>query len=109
MDATHERIYRVIRAISAGKVITYGRVARAADLPGQARLVGYALHSLGPDSDVPWHRVVNAKGCISLDTRNGAGQLQRALLKAEGVVFDENGHIDLTKYLAADHDDPYPL
>lgn len=107
MDATHERIYRVIRTIPAGRVTTYGRVARAAGLPGQARLVGYALHSLDPDSAVPWQRVVNARGSISLDTRNGAGQLQRALLEAEGVVFDENGHIDLANYLAVDHDDPH--
>jgi len=95
MDTTHERIYRVIRAIPAGRVITYGRVARAAGLAGQARLAGYALHALDPDSAVPWQRVVNAKGGISLDMEHGAGRLQRALLQAEGVVFSAGGKIDL--------------
>lgn len=83
-----------------GRVASYGQVAEQAGLPGQARLVGYALHNLPPDSDVPWHRVVNARGGISLDERWGAGRLQRALLEAEGVVFRADGRLDLKRYRA---------
>ncbi|MEE9161698.1 MAG: MGMT family protein, partial [Candidatus Neomarinimicrobiota bacterium] len=81
----HESIYAVVRRIPSGKVATYGQVALGAGLPRQARLVGYALHRLSTDSGVPWHRVVNARGGISLDERFGAGGLQRVLLEAEGV------------------------
>ena len=59
-------IYNTVRSIPSGRVANYGRVALAAGLPGQARLVGYALHRLPDDSDVPWHRVVNVRG----DSRN---------------------------------------
>ena len=90
----YDRIYAVVRQVPAGRVVTYGQVASQAGLPGQARLVGYALHNLPPGTDVPWHRVVNARGGISLDKRFGAGRLQRALLEAEGVRFDEREKID---------------
>ncbi len=62
---TYSRIYAVVRQIPAGKVATYGDVARLAGFSRQARLVGYALHALPPHSTAPWHRVVNAKGGIS--------------------------------------------
>ncbi|MCH8839006.1 MAG: MGMT family protein [Candidatus Marinimicrobia bacterium] len=91
-------IYNTVRSIPSGRVANYGRVALAAGLPGQARLVGYALHRLPDDSDVPWHRVVNVRGGISLDQHFGPGRTQRALLEAEGVSFDARGCIDLTRY-----------
>ncbi len=91
-------IYEVVRRIPAGRIAAYGRVALAAGLPGQARLVGYALHRLPDDTDVPWHRVVNVRGEISLDQRFGPGRTQRALLEAEGVSFDSRGRIDLTRF-----------
>lgn len=94
-NSLYDRIYDVVRRIPRGRVATYGQVAAEAGLPGQARLVGYALHNLPHDTDVPWHRVVNARGGISLDKKFGAGQLQRALLEAEGVTFDGHGRIDL--------------
>ena len=98
----HERIYEVVGRIPSGRVATYGQVAREAGLPGQARLVGYALHVLPDDLDIPWHRVVNASGGISLDREFGAGRLQRNLLEAEGVTFNTNGEIDLSIYRATD-------
>ena len=61
-------------------------------MPGQARQVGYALAALPDDSDVPWHRVINAKGEIS-PRSSGEGHDQRALLEAEGVAFDASGRI----------------
>ncbi len=94
----HGRIYEVVCRIPRGRVATYGQVAREAGLPGQARLVGYALHSLPDEANVPWHRVVNARGGISLDMELGAGRLQRALLEAEGLRFSEQGKMDLDRY-----------
>ena len=95
MDATHfERIYVLVRRIPAGKVAAYGQIARWLGWPRGARTVGWALRALKPGHDVPWQRVVNAQGRISLTD----GARQRALLEAEGVVFDENGRIDLEIY-----------
>ena len=74
--------------IPKGRVATYGQVAALAKLPRQARFVGYALHALPADSDVPWHRVVNAAGKISLrGDALGHEELQAQLLKREGVRF----------------------
>jgi len=95
----HERIYAVVRAIPRGRVATYGQVARLAKLGRQPRLVGYALAALPEDAKVPWHRVVNAQGRVSLRSTEGWDRLQRALLEREGVVFDERGRIDLAKRL----------
>ena len=79
--------------------MTYGSVARWAGLPGRARQVGYALHRL-PESveDVPWQRVINARGRISLPHWEGAGAYQRSALESEGVHFDGEGRIDLSRY-----------
>ncbi len=96
----YDRIYDVVRRIPCGRVATYGQVAREAGLGGQARLTGYALHNLPEGSDVPWHRVVNARGRISLDDTYGGGNLQRALLEAEGVTFNERNAINLQRYQA---------
>jgi len=83
---SYRRIYAVVARIPRGRVATYGQVAELAQLPRQARLVGYALNVLPPDTDVPWHRVVNAAGRVSL-RGNGLGHedLQTQLLKREGV------------------------
>ena len=88
-----------MRRIPRGRVATYGQVAALAGLPGAARQVGYALHALpaGAD-DVPWQRVVNAKGEVSPRAEPGADDEQRALLEAEGVRFDRRGKIDLVRY-----------
>jgi methylated-DNA-protein-cysteine methyltransferase-like protein len=86
-SATYARIYAVVRRIRRGRVATYGQVAQLAGFPGQARLVGYALAALPDGSDVPWHRVVNARGGISPRAAGGWGDAQRALLQGERVVF----------------------
>jgi methylated-DNA-protein-cysteine methyltransferase-like protein len=96
----YQHIYAVVRQIPLGKVATYGQVARLAGYPGYARQVGYALFRL-PDqgSDVPWQRVVNAKGQVSYSPlRYGSDEQQRVLLEDEGVVFDARGTIDLQKF-----------
>ena len=96
-ETRRDRIYSVVRAIPRGRVATYGQVAQLAGLPGHARLVGYALAALDVDSDVPWHRVVNARGGISLSPGSHAARAQRALLEAEGVVLGA-GSVPLDRY-----------
>jgi methylated-DNA-protein-cysteine methyltransferase-like protein len=96
---TYNRIYAVVRQIPTGKVATYGDVAKLAGLPGQARLVGYALHTLPQQSTVPWHRVINAKGGISPGrARLGAELEQRMRLEAEGIEFKANGQASLRQF-----------
>lgn len=84
--------------IPRGRVATYGQIAVLAGRPKQARQVGYALAALGSDSDVPWHRVVNARGEISLPSPSGGSALQRALLEREKVKFDSTGRISLERF-----------
>jgi methylated-DNA-protein-cysteine methyltransferase related protein len=93
----YERIYQVVRRIPRGRVATYGQIAELAKASGP-RQVGYALHALPDGSDVPWHRVVNAQGCISLRSGLGGEAFQQALLKAEAVEFDARGRIDLDRF-----------
>jgi methylated-DNA-protein-cysteine methyltransferase-like protein len=98
--SSYEKIYEIVRQIPNGKVATYGQVAELANLPGRARLVGYALFRVAPDAEIPWHRVINAKGEISESpVRYGNDHLQRSLLEAEGIQFDARGRISLQIYL----------
>lgn len=87
----------MVRRIPRGRVATYGQIASLAGLPGSARRVGYALFALSSATALPWQRVVNANGGISLDPMNG-GLTQRLLLEKEGVLFDAHGRIPLTRY-----------
>lgn len=88
-------IYRIVSAIPYGRVATYGQIAKKAGIGNNARVVGYALHDLSSETSVPWHRVINAQGMISL---RGSADLQRALLEQEGVCFDRRGKINLNKF-----------
>jgi methylated-DNA-protein-cysteine methyltransferase-like protein len=99
-DTAYDRIYSVVRQIPIGRVTTYGRVAELAGLAGKARLVGYALFKVAIDqADIPWQRVINAKGEVSHSSlREGSDYLQRALLEAEGIVFDPCDRVDLKRY-----------
>lgn len=98
--STYTAIYAVVRQIPQGKVATYGQVAELANLYGKPRVVGYALYRVAPGDDVPWHRVINARGEISQSPfRNGNDHLQRQLLEAEGVEFSPQGKVDFGKYL----------
>lgn len=96
---SHDRILAVVRRIPRGRVATYGQVARLAGLPTHARLVGYALAALPAATAVPWHRVLNARGAVSL-RREGIGPTveQRLLLEREGVRFDAAGRVPLDRY-----------
>ncbi|HEX2222710.1 MAG TPA: MGMT family protein, partial [Thermoanaerobaculia bacterium] len=95
---SYARIYEVIARIPPGRVATYGQVAALAGLAGHARQVGYALHSTPDGLDLPWHRVINAKGEVSPRAEPGYEGYQRHLLEEEGVVFDANGRLDPERY-----------
>jgi methylated-DNA-protein-cysteine methyltransferase-like protein len=94
---SYAAIYAVVRRIPRGRVTTYGAVAVLAGLPGRARQVGYALHALPKGSAVPWHRVVNHAGRISLPPHAG-GLEQRFRLLAEGVSVAEGGRVSLARH-----------
>ncbi len=96
MNPSSEAILRAVAAIPKGRVASYGQVAALAGLPGRARLVGRVLATLPPNSRVPWQRVVNARGELSLAGADGARQ--RRLLEAEGVEFSASGRIDLRRF-----------
>jgi len=93
-----QKIYRAVKRIPRGRVATYGTIATLAGLDGHARQVGYALHALPGTSNVPWHRVINAKGEISPRSAGDSHELQRMLLEAEGVEFTLRGVIDLRRF-----------
>jgi methylated-DNA-protein-cysteine methyltransferase-like protein len=91
---TYERIYAVVRQIPPGKIATYGQIA---SIVGgcTARMVGYAMAALtSRHEDVPWQRVINAQGKISLRADSGGAALQRRLLEEEGVRFDASSKVD---------------
>jgi methylated-DNA-protein-cysteine methyltransferase-like protein len=94
----YARIYGVVRRIPRGRVATYGQIAQLAGLPGHARQVGYALHAMATDRAVPWHRVINARGEVSVRSEPGSDHLQRALLEDEGIVFDRAGRVALARF-----------
>jgi len=90
-----EEVYRVVRLIPHGRVATYGDVAVWAGRPGSTRQVNWALHTIESSDDVPWHRVINARGEVSPQSAREDEGLQRALLEAEGVCFAPSGRVDL--------------
>ena len=96
-SSSYTKIYAVVRRIPRGKVATYGQVAALAGLPNHARLVGYALHAVSEGSTIPWHRVINAQGRISIRGSASATVTQRLRLEQEGVRF-MSGRVKLTLY-----------
>jgi methylated-DNA-protein-cysteine methyltransferase-like protein len=100
-DRLYEMIYGIIGRIPEGRVATYGQIAALAGRPGHARQVGYALSVLSDSTRVPWHRVINSKGQVSTRTLS-LGERERHqqhLLEEEGVVFDQQGRVDLDQFL----------
>jgi methylated-DNA-protein-cysteine methyltransferase-like protein len=98
MKIGYNEIYEVIARIPPRRVATYGQIAELAGIPGQPRRIGYALSALHGNSGVPWHRVINAKGMISVRSGSGPDKFQRQLLKQEGIDFDSSGRIDLARF-----------
>ncbi len=92
-------VVEIIKKIPSGKVTTYGTVALLAGSPRAAREVGYLLHSLTEKHNLPWQRVINKKGYISI--RGGdinLKNMQKLLLEKEGVEVSEDFMVDLEKY-----------
>jgi methylated-DNA-protein-cysteine methyltransferase-like protein len=98
-STNYQRIHEVVKRIPRGCVATYGQVAALAGMAGHARQVGYALHALTKNSGVPWHRVINARGEVSKRAEPMFEEIQRTLLKKEGVVANDKGMFSLKQYL----------
>lgn len=95
-SSLYNRIYALVRRVPSGRVTTYGCIARQAGCT--ARTVGFAMAALSAGHDVPWQRVINSQGKVS-PRRNGDGDLiQRLLLEAEGVQFNDRERVDLVRY-----------
>ena len=97
-DSFAGRIKRLIKAIPPGNVATYGQVAAMAGNPRGVRGVVWILHSSSQSAGLPWHRVINSKGKISLPRGDGFEE-QKMRLEAEGVRFNPDDSIDLSRYL----------
>ena len=97
MSGFFESVYAVVKRIPEGKVLTYGDVARAVGAPRCARQVGWAFHSNPQPGVIPCHRVVFGDGRLADGFAFGGKEVQKALLEAEGVQFD-NFIVDLKKY-----------
>ena len=94
----YEAVYRVVRLIPKGRVMTYGQIATILGAPRAARAVGYAMRAVGPRDDVPWQRVINHKGAISARSEAERPIVQEMLLKKEGVKFGKDETCDLKRY-----------
>ena len=96
-NASQEAVYFALSSIPSGHVITYGQLAKRSGLINGARQVGRILRELPKNSNLPWHRVVNAQGKISLPLHSNAYSEQRHRLQAEGIEI-KNGRINLISY-----------
>jgi methylated-DNA-protein-cysteine methyltransferase-like protein len=100
MTEVTRRIIKVIRAVKPGAVSGYGDIARQAGMANGARQVVRVLHTLTEKEKLPWHRIVRKDGSIALPPDRG-GDLQAALLRAEGVTVSKTGKINMKKYGSA--------
>jgi methylated-DNA-protein-cysteine methyltransferase-like protein len=94
----YQRVVKLIKSIPEGKVATYGQIAEYAGNQRAARQVSYILHSSSEKENLPWQRVINSKGHISMERGRGY-ELQKKLLEDEGIIFDEEDSVDLKRFL----------
>lgn len=94
-----QRVYALVALIPTGKVATYGQIAALLEHPRAARTVGWALQALPEGLEIPWHRVINARGHISASGREHSAAEQRLRLEAEGVRFRRDGSIPFGQHL----------
>ena len=96
----NQKVYLKVSKIPHGKIATYGQIADLIYAYGCARQVGWALRRLKLPSTIPWHRVINSRGEITMSlSRNGTDWMQRELLINEGIKFNSKMKIDIKKYL----------
>jgi methylated-DNA-protein-cysteine methyltransferase-like protein len=95
-----DQVYVLVRQIPRGRVASYGQIAALLGHPRAARTVGWALHALSETQvpDVPWQRVINHAGRITIARAGLDPRIQRHLLEEEGVEFDENGYVDMRRF-----------
>lgn len=98
LTAFTRRVHSAVRSIPHGRIASYGGIAAVMGQPRAGRAVGSALCALEDGSDVPWWRVVNRNGEISIKSTIHGPALQRALLEGEGVKFDAAGRIDWERF-----------
>lgn len=96
-DNFDQKVFTLLASIPAGRVTTYGDIAKRANMPRSARLVGRILSQLPIDTELPWHRVVNANGKISLPESSASYKVQKDRLEREGIAIINN-RIKLQKY-----------
>ncbi|MGB2697676.1 MAG: MGMT family protein [Candidatus Zixiibacteriota bacterium] len=97
-NSFHQRVIDIIKSIPKGKVATYGQIAALEGNPRGARMVVRVLHSSSKKEKLPWHRVINSKGKISLSPGSGY-EVQKVLLEKEGIIFKQDDSIDLSRFL----------
>ncbi|MCA0990940.1 MGMT family protein [Pseudalkalibacillus hwajinpoensis] len=97
MEEFTKNVVTIIKKIPPGKVMTYGQIAKCAGSPRGARQVVRVLHTMSRKHELPWHRVINAKGEIGLKSEDGYID-QKMMLEGEGIVFLPNSKVDLTIY-----------
>ena len=93
----YKKIWQQAAMIPEGQIASYGQIAKQAGLPRRAaRMIGRALGAAPVEMELPWHRVVNAQGKISIPKGTRRYELQKELLEKEGFKIDENGQLDVT-------------
>ena len=92
-----ERVFKLVRRIPRGRVMTYGQVAAILGEGYTPRTVGFVMHSA--EGDLPWHRVINAQGACSTGGLLLPADKQQRMLEREGIEFDERGRCDLQRYV----------
>ena len=94
----HQKAVEIIKQIPYGHVATYGQIAFLAGNPSASRQVARTLHTSSEKEGLPWHRVINKYGMISLRPGNGF-EIQKSRLESEGIIFGGNNAVDLEQYL----------
>ena len=100
----HQRVYALVKKIPKGRVTSYGFVATLLGNPRAARQVGWALFNMTEDREIPWWRVINSKGYISIRNPNAPKELQKFLLEKEGIKVSDKFMVDLKKYIWRPHE-----
>lgn len=99
MSPFKEKVIAIVKSVPSGKVVSYGQVGLYAGLPRAARQVGWILNGMEGKVDLPWWRVVNNKGYLSIrGTQYNDKELQKKLLEAEGVVFSDEFTLPMETY-----------
>lgn len=97
VQARRTALYLTLNQVPEGKVVSYGQLAELAGLGRAARWVGRTLSQLPDGTSLPWHRVIGAGGKVSLPLGTPSGDEQRARLRAEGIIV-QNNRVDIRRH-----------